>query len=47
MVSRIKDITGIKFGSLTAIKVAYVKTERLIGSIAAYAVKLTLHVLIM
>ena len=27
MVSRIKDITGIKFGSLTAIKVAYVKNR--------------------
>lgn len=27
MVSRIKDISGIKFGSLTAIKVAYVKNR--------------------
>ena len=27
MVSRMKDITGIKFGSLTAIKVAYVKNR--------------------
>lgn len=27
MVSRIKDITGIKFGSLTAIKIAYVKNR--------------------
>ena len=27
MVSRIKDITGIKFGSLTAIKLAYVKNK--------------------
>ena len=28
MVSHIKDITGIKFGSLTAIKLAYVKNRR-------------------
>ena len=28
MVSRTKDITGIKFGSLTAIKLAYVKNRQ-------------------